>query len=447
MSRLSDLARWEEAHFRRMRWLTWIVGGTAAIALLGLFALLFEMLVQPAPPRTVVISTGPADGAYHAFAMRYRAYLARYGVDLVLKESNGSLDNLGRLQERRDGVQVALVQGGLGTSAEVPGIVTLGSMFYEPVWFFWRGKQPLSYVSQLRGKRVAVGAEGSGTRVLATRLLEANGIDGNTARLDPAGGLEAAAKLESGAVDAAILVNAPEALAVQRLLHAKGVWPIGFRRADAYARHFPYLEKLVIPAGALDLAGNIPPQDLTVIAVTANLLAASDLHPVIVDLLLEAAREVHGGSSLLNRPGEFPSLRDRDFQPSPDAERSYRGQYTSFLRHYMPFWLSVWVQRFLFFAIPVLAIGIPLLRYLPATYRWGIRRRIYRWYGELKFLELDLQRDGSGVSHALKRLDEIEERVNTLRVPPAYAGEYYHLRTHIGMVRHQFEARLKERGS
>jgi hypothetical protein len=373
--------------------------------------------------------------------------LARYGVDLVLKESNGSLENLRRLQERRDGVQVALVQGGLATSADAPGIVTLGSLFYEPVWFFWHGKQPLAYLAQLRGKRVAVGDEGSGARVLALRLLGANGIDGKTMRMDPAGGLEAAAKLESGAVDAAILVNAPEASAVQRLLHAKGVWPIGFKRADAYTRHYPFLEKIVIPAGALDLARNIPVEDLTVVAVTANLLAAEDLHPVIVDLLVEAAREVHGGSSLLNRPGEFPSLRDRDFPPSPDAERNYRGQYSSFLRRYMPFWLSVWVQRFLFFAIPVLAIGIPLLRYLPATYRWGVRRRIYRWYGELKFLELSLQRDSGGAAKGLKHLADIEQRVGALRVPPAYAGEYYTLRIHIGLVRQQFEARLKERGA
>jgi len=447
MNRLSGLARWEETHLRRMRWLAWLVAGTGAAVLAVLFALMFKILVQPAPPRSVVISTGPADGAYHAFAERYRAYLARYGVDLVLKESNGSLENLKRLQERRDGVQVALVQGGLATSADAPGIVTLGSLFYEPVWFFWHGKEPLAYVAQLRGKRVAVGDEGSGARALALRLLEANGIDGKSARLDPAGGLVAAAKLEAGAVDAAILVNAPEAPAVQRLLHAKGVWPIGFRRADAYARHYPFLEKLVIPAGALDLVRNIPQQDLAVIAVTANLLAADDLHPVIVDLLLEAAREVHGGSSLLNRPGEFPALRDHDIRASPDAERSYRGQYSSFLRNYMPFWLSIWVQRFLFFAIPLLAIGIPLLRYLPTTYRWSVRRRIYRWYGELKFLELGLQRDAGEAANALQRLADIEQRVGALHVPPAYAGEYYTLRVHIGLVRQQLEARLKERAA
>lgn len=416
-----------------------IVGG---VLLAALFAWLFTVLVQPAPPRRVVLSSGPADGAYHAFALRYRAHLARYGVDLVVKESGGSLENLARLKERRDGVQVALVQGGLATAREAPGIMTLGSLFYEPLWVFTRGATPPSSVTQLRGKRIAVGAEGSGVRALALRLLKANGLDEQDARLDTSGGLEAAAKLESGGLDAAVFVSAPEAPAIQRLLRAKGIWLAGAARADAYTRQFPFLEKVVLPAGTLDLAADVPSRDLTLIAATANLLAVDDLHPVIVDLLLEAAQEVHGGASLLSRPGQFPALRDLDFPASADAERIYRGQYSLFLRRYVPFWLAVWVQRFAFFAIPLLAIGIPLLRFLPAAYQWGVRRRIYRWYGELKFLELALRREGGDAARQRKRLDDIEERVNALRVPLAYSGEYYTLRVHIGLVRQLLDTKL-----
>ena len=428
----------DEADFRRKRRIVLIVG---AAVLFAFFAWLFDMLVQPAPPRSVAMSTGPADSAYHLFAQQYRAHLARYGVDLVLQPSSGSVENLERLRSRRDGVQAALVQGGLATAAEAPGIMTLGSLFYEPVWLFSREQQALQQVSDLRGKRIAVGAPGSGVRALALRLLKANGIDERNAQLDPSGGLDAAKKLEAGALDIAVFVSAPEAPAVQRLLRAKEIRLTGAARADAYVRQLPFLQKLVLPAGVLDLAQNVPARDQVLVAATANLLAADDLHPVIVDLLLEAARSVHGAGTVLNAPGEFPALRDREFPASSDAERIYHGEY-SFLRKYVPFWLAIWVQRFAFFAIPVIAIGIPLVRYVPALYQWGARRRIYRWYGELKFLELALRRETGDLARHRERLNEIEDRVNALSVPLAYSGEYYTLRTHIGLVRALLDSRL-----
>jgi len=430
----------DEADFRRKRRIVLIAG---VVALLALFAWLFDLLVQPALPRSVAMSTGPADGAYHAFAQQYRAHLARYGVDLVLKPSTGSVENLERLRTRREGVQVALVQGGLATEAEAPGIMTLGSLFYEPVWLFYREKESARYISDLRGKRIAIGAPGSGVRALAMRLLKANGVDEGNSQLEASGGLDAAEKLQSGALDLALFVNAPEAPAIQRLLRAKGVQLANIVRADAYVRQLPFLQKVMLPAGVLDLAQNVPAENQVLIAATANLLAADDLHPVIVDLLLEAARKVHGGGGLLNAPGEFPALRDREFPASPDAERIYNGDY-SFLRKYVPFWLAVWVQRFIFFAIPVIAIGIPLVRSVPALYQWGARRRIYRWYGELKFLELALRRESGDLARHRERLDEIEDRVNALSVPLAYSGEYYTLRTHIGLVRGLLDARLAD---
>lgn len=431
----------EEAQSRRLRRLVTIAVVAGVVLLIGFFAWLFEILVQPAPPRSVAMSTGPVDGAYHTFALRYRAHLARYGVDLILKQSSGSMENLERLRERRDGVQVALVQGGITTASEAPGIMTLGSLFYEPVWFFSRGKEPLRSPAQLRGKRIAVGDPGSGARELTLRLLQANGIDGTAARLDDSGGLEAAQRLESGTLDAAIFVNAPEAPAIQRLLRARSIRLGGTDRVDAYVRRFPFLYKVVLPAGAMDLAGDVPARDQVLIAATANLLATDDLHPVIVDLLLEAARKVHGSGSLLNGAGEFPALLDRELPVSEDAERIYRGEY-SFLRRYLPFWAAVWVQRFMFFAIPLLAIGIPLLRCLPIAYQWRTRRRIYRWYGELKLLELALHRGSGDLARYLERLKSIEDRVATLKVPLPYASEYYALRLHIELVHRLLDSRF-----
>jgi len=431
----------DEAHSRSVRRLVAIAAVAGLLVLIGFFAWLFEVLVQPAPPRSVTMSTGPVDGAYHTFALRYRAHLARYGVDLILKQSNGSLENLQRLTQRRDGVQVALVQGGITTAAEAPGVMTLGSLFYEPVWLFSRGKEPLTSLVQFRGKRIAVGEPGSGARELTLRLLRANGIDGTDARLDESGGLEAARKLESGTLDAAVFVNAPEAPAIERLLRAQAIRLGDTARVDAYVRRFRFLHKVVLPAGALDLAGDVPARDQVLMAATANLLATDDLHPVIVDLLLEAARKVHGSGSLLNGAGEFPALLDRELPVSEDAERIYRGEY-SFLRRYLPFWAAVWVQRFMFFAIPLLAIGIPLLRCLPIAYQWRTRRRIYRWYGELKLLELALHRGSGDLGRYLERVKAIEDRVATLKVPLPYANEYYALRLHIELVRRLLDSRF-----
>jgi TRAP-type uncharacterized transport system substrate-binding protein len=423
---------------RRARRLATIAVVAGLLALVGLFAWLFGILVPPAPPRSVTMSTGPADGAYHAFALRYREYLARYGIDLILKQSAGSVENLDRLRQGRDGVQIALVQGGVATGAQAPGISTLGSVFYEPMWLFWHGGNRFGSAAQLRGKRIAVGAPGSGTRALALILLKANGLDESAVRLDPSGGMIAAQKLESGALDAAIFVSSPEAPALQRLLRASGVRLASATRASAYERQFAFLHQLRLPAGSVDLAHDVPSEDKVLLATTANLLVRDDLHPVIVDLLLEAARNVHGGGGLLTRPGEFPSLRDREFPVSDDVERLYRGRY-SFLREYLPFWVAVWVQRFVFFAIPLLAIGIPLLRWMPMAYGWAVRRRIYRCYNELKRLERALQHDAD-LARYRGRLEALEARVGELKVPMAYANEYYTLRVHIALQRRQLDA-------
>lgn len=414
-----------------MRLAAAVAGAAIGAALL---VWLFSEFAQPALPKSIVMSTGATDGAYHAFAQRYREYLAQYGVDLVLKPSSGSVENLERLRTRSDGVSVALVQGGIAGAADAPNISTLGSLFFEPVWLFWGGKAPFTKISDLHGRRIGVGIAGGGTQALARQLLKAHGIDRNTAQLVETGGLAAVAALESGSIDLAVFVNAPEAPAIQRLMQVPGVQLVGAQRADAYVGRFPFLSKVVLPAGALDVVRDIPAQDQTLIAVTANLLAADDIHPVIVDLLLEAARRVHGNGGLLHRAGEFPAIRDREFPVSPDAERFYRGEY-SFLRRYLPFWVAIWVQRFAFFAIPVLAIGLPLVPILPAAYRWRVRSRIYRWYGELGFMEAQVRGGKVDGARILDRLNDIEQRVNLMKVPLAHASEHYTLREHIGLVR------------
>jgi TRAP-type uncharacterized transport system substrate-binding protein len=390
--------------------------------------------VQPAPPRIVVMSTGPLDGAYHAFAQRYKAHLAQYGVTLELKPSAGAVENVERLKTRKDGVSLALVQGGIVNAENAPGLVTLGSMFYEPIWLFYRSAQPIDLGNQLRGKRIAIGAPGSGTRAVGLYITRALGIAEPPTVLSDLGGLAAVNALEAGEVDAVFLVSAPEAPAVQRLMAAPGVQLLNIRRAETLVRRLPFFHKLTLPEGAADLVRNFPPTEITMVALTANLVAVEDIHPVIVDLMLEAAGKVHRGGGLFQRVGEFPAPRDLDLPISSDAERFYKGG-PSVLRRYLPFWMVVWVNRFLVIGIPLLIIAVPIFRNVPALYRWRMRRNVYRWYGELRLIENAVRRgQGDAETHA-KRLDWLEQRVDRQWVPHAYSAELYNMMTHIRLVR------------
>jgi TRAP-type uncharacterized transport system substrate-binding protein len=408
-----------------------VVFGVVAAAL-ALMAGLIAVLWQPAPPKVLVMSTGAEDGAYHAFAQQYRAILAASGIDLVLKPSSGAAENLERL--RQGAASAALIQGGLIEPGDAPGIESLGGMFYEPLWVFHRLGSTPTQLTELAGKRLAIGAPGSGTRVLALQALALNRRPGPGPVLVETGGLAAAKALLDGDVDAAMFVSAPEGAAVQRLLVEPGIQLLSFRRAEAYTRRLPFLTRLDLPEGAFDLARNIPPAATALIAPTASLVVSGDLHPVAAELLLEAARQVHGRGDVLWAPGRFPSAEVHEFPLSVDAEAFYKNG-PSMLRRYLPYWSVAWIQRLLIFGLPVLAIGLPMLRFLPGLYRWSVRRRVYRWYGELAFIERALKQGQGDAEAHRRRLDDIEGRISNLRVPPAFAGEAYALKMHLQLVR------------
>lgn len=402
------------------------------LAALALWAV--GTFVQPAPPKRVVMSTGAADGAYHAFALRYQAHLATYGISLELKPSAGSVENLQRLKSGEDGVSLALVQGGMANAENAPGLMTLGSLFYEPAWIFYRGRRDVGLGRDLRGKRIAIGPEGSGTRAVGLMVMRAAGLDQPPTVLSELGGTAAADALLAGKVDAAFYIAAADAPAVRRLLAAPGVRLLGANRAEAFARRMPFLHRLSLPEGSADLARNVPPRDLDMLAVTANLIASEDLHPVIVDLMLEAAKKVHGGAGLFQRVGQFPAPLDLELPLSADAERFYRGN-PSLLRRYLPFWAVVWINRFVVVGIPLLILAVPFLRFVPALYQWRARRRVYRWYGELRFIENDVRAGRGAPADWAVRLDRLEHQLEGLHVPNAYSAEYYELMTHVRMVR------------
>jgi TRAP transporter TAXI family solute receptor len=328
--------------------------------------------VNPAPPRHVRIASGAPQGAYAESARRYREILARDGITLEVFATSGSMENLQLLQAKTGGADVAFVQGGTG-SPDTPGLLSLGSVFFEPLWVFVRDAVPARYVGDLVGRRLALGVEGSGTRVLALQLLQASGVPEGP-NLLAMGGDEAIQALLKGTVDAAFFVTARPQPQLDPLLRAKRVRLMSFAQADAFAQRFRFLSKLILPEGRLDLAADVPPADVTLLAPAAALVAREELHPAIIDRLIQAATEVHGGGQLFSEPGQFPSPRFVDIPISPDAERYLRLGPT-FLRRHLPFWAAAMVERFMVMLIPIVTLLLPLMRFAPPVYKWQVRRR------------------------------------------------------------------------
>jgi TRAP-type uncharacterized transport system substrate-binding protein len=409
------------------------------ILLLSLAGIWFAVrFVRPAPPKSVTITTGPDGSMFRIAADKYRSILARNGITLKMLPSDGSVENLKRLNDRSVQVDIGFVQGGVAADLQADGLVSLGSVFYEPLAVFYRDKRPVYRLSQFSGKRLAIGTEGSGARALASTLLKANGIEsgGRTALLN-LGGEDAAQALTEHKIDAAFMMGDSATPSLMRkLLQTPGIRFFNFTQAEAYVRRFRYLTQLELPMGALDLGKNSPAQNLHLIAPTVELVARENLHPAISDLLIEAARQVHGTATVLQHAGEFPAPLEHEFRISPDATRYYKSG-KSFLYRVLPFWLASLTDRTMVLLVPIIVLLLPGLRLVPSLYRWRIKARIYRWYGAL----IGLEREALQTSlpdrreEMLKRLDDIEKGVNTMKMPVAFADQFYVLREHIRFVR------------
>jgi len=413
--------------------------------LLAAAVMLFAVLwfIDSAPPDTITMIGGPEGSMFQHNAEKYRAILARNGVKLKIIASQGSLENLVTLNDPSNHIDVGFVQGGLIQGGLIGGLntdqlVSLGSVFYEPLLVFYNGTSEITRLSQFTGKRLAIDLPGSGTHALALDLFRANGIEpgGQTELLDTYAE-DAAAELLAGRIDAVFLMGDSASLQlIGKLLHAPGIHLMSFAQADAYARRFGYLNKIELPEGSVDLGRDIPDHTVSLVGPTVELVARSGLHPALSDLLLETAREVHGGAGLLQRQGEFPAPLEHEFRISEDASRYYQSG-RSFLYRNLPFWLATLVSRMLVVLVPVLVVLIPGLRLLPPLYRWRIRTRITRWYGALLELERGLLIANEAVDHEglLRRLDEIEQFVNRMKVPRGFGDQFYVLRQHIDLVR------------
>ncbi len=410
----------------------------------GLVALAYWLL-DPNPPRRVVLATGVSQGAYAEFGQRYAERLKQHGISVEMRNTQGAAENLALLRDASSGVQIGFVQGG---ASEMPDAETtlksLGSMFYEPVWLFYRTdsarrllKSPtLDSLSQLAGWRVNIGAAGSGVPHLATRLLEANRIDAASIALSQQPVTPAVIELLESRLDALVLASAPESAMVQMLLQTPGIALFDFAQADAYTRRFGFLSAVTLPRGVVDLAGDMPAADVRMVAPTATLVVREDLHPALAQLFVQAAREVHGNSGWFQRKGDFPNARDGERALAPEAERFYRSG-VPWLQRFLPFWLANLVDRMWLAMLSIVAVLLPLSRIVPPIVELRIRSRVFRWYAQLRQIESDVRTRPA--QELLEGLDAIEDKVNAIQVPLSYTDELYALKSHIQMVRRRLQ--------
>jgi TRAP transporter TAXI family solute receptor len=401
--------------------------GLGLVAAVGFF-------LHSAPPSTITISSGPEGSIFYTNAGKYAGFLKRQGVTLKILTSNGSLDNLQRLET--GSVDLGFVQGGI-TNGITDKLMSLGSISYQPLLVFYRGTN-VETLAGLAGRQLAIGPVGSGTRTLVLTLLAANGIKaGEATTLQDWDAPTSAQALMAGTVDAVFLMGEDASPAIMRqLLLAPDVHLLNFSQAEAYTRKFSYLSVLKLPQGGIDFGRNIPAHDVNLIGPTVELIARDSLHPALSDLLLQAAQEVHGKASLLQHKREFPAPIEHDFRISEDAARFYKSG-TGFFYRYLPFWMASLTSRILVVFVPAIVILIPILRSLPHLYRWRNQTRIYRWYRALLVLERELfnEPDAGKRQRLLKRLDAIQTEVGKMKVPAFLADQFYGLRGHIDVVR------------
>lgn len=416
--------------------------GPVVLILIALLAAAYWWL-DPQPPKHVTLATGPTGSAYATFGQRYAKALAVNGIQVMLKPTDGSADNLQLL--RSGEADVAFVRGGGGdpVADEAAGLTSLGSLFYEPLWIFYRAdvarkvdrkRGVLNSLTQLKGLRVNVDKPGSGVPAIMEKLFSANHLDAQSIRLsylEPAPAMQA---LLAGTLDAIVLASAPQSPLVQKLLREPSIQLMDFPQNDAYSRRFAFLSAVTLPGGVVDLARDLPPHDVDLLAATTSLLSREQTHPALRQLFAQAALKLHGGAGWFHRVGEFPNTKTSELPVSPEGEQAINGT-PPFYQRYLPFWASNLVQRMWLVFGGLLVLMLPLSRLVPPLYQFRVRRRVFRWYARLRDIEATIDASPGKHDDMLEELDHLDRVVNHVAVPLSYANELYALRDHIDMVR------------
>ena len=396
--------------------------------------------LDPNPPKRVTLATGPAQSAYEAFGKRYAEALAHEGIKVVLLPSEGSAANLQLLREGK--ADLGFVQGGTSdyTDADEKKLSSLGSLFVEPLWLFYRENSAskvsatatLTALTQLSGMKINLGTPGSGVPSLMAKLLESNRIEPSSLQISNLAQTPATVAFLEGELDAIVFASAPESLMVQMLLQTPGVKLMNFAQNDAYSRRFAFLSPVRLPRGVVDLAANIPPEDVRLVAPTTALLTRNTTHPALLQLFAQAGNQIHGSAGWFKRAREYPNVDNNELPISKEAERALHSD-SPLLQRYLPFWVANLIERMWLVLSIIIALLLPLSRIVPPLYAFRVRSRIFRWYGQLRNIELRIETEDNAV--LLKELNTLESRAEKVSVPLSYTDELYALRSNIHLVR------------
>ena len=399
--------------------------------------------LHPLPPHTVVMATGPEGSSYNYFGKRYQQLMAKEGIKVILVPTAGGVENLAKLRDPKSGVEIGLVEGGIADDSDSPALVSLGTICYEPMWLFSRKPTTDRVLFALEGKRVSVGPEGSDSRALVDELLKGRQLNTKSFEALPLSPEDTVSGMLNGTIDAAILMSSPSSPVVKKLLTTPGIYLANFSRAAAYMAILPSLYKLTYPEGAADLAANQPPKDTTILATKTSLIVRADLNPAIQYMLLETASLVHNRAGVLQKANEFPAAEALEIPLSSDA-RSYFKSGKPFLQRYLPFWLAALVEQIGFLAVPVLGLLYPLVKGLMAFYGWVIQRKFYQIYGELHWLEREIDKldEKRPSQEILERMKHLEHRTNRIKISSKYVPMLYSLKENVAYVR----GRLNKQG-
>lgn len=422
-----------------------LVKGLAAIVCtVGVSWLVLEYFV-PSPPAEFTIATGSPNQTYEAIGKRYREILARSHVTVDVRNTPGSVDNLKLLNDPTSGVQVGIVQGGVGNIDKSPNLLSLGRVTYQFFWIFYRGTETLDDVRQLKGKSIALGLKGSGGRVLAEDILRLGGVHSGNTTLLAQTVPQATEALNSGKIDAMFLTIAADSPLLRSLLNNPDLRLMSLARAEALPRIYPYLVRLVVPQGLFDWERNIPATEVTIVATTLNVMVRKDFHPALIGLLAQAMVEVHGRPGIFQQAGEFPTLTDPEY-PVSEIARDFYKDGPSFLNRYLPFWMTSYAKRTIAVLVAVFAIILPLFNYLPRLYRWFVRERILKLYRRLRIVEKGLHAEltASQIIDLQNDLESIERAVGILGVPNRFSDLFFSLKDHIDLTRTRLASSLAE---
>lgn len=429
--------RWAQMYRLRV----WFVFLPVCLIAAALFLWLGWKVFPPAPTQ-VTITSGAKDGMYYAHAQRYAQTLRRYGLEVDVLESAGTGQNIDRLRDKQQPSQIGFVQGGFGLlDRELPSdgrtaIQTIANVDIEPIWIFARRKE-IDSLLQLQGMRVSIGQQGSGSRLIALKLLEQVRLEPKDLIVSETTGMSAVKALASGEIEAAIFVAAPNAPLVTAMLSSPNVHLITLKRSAALIERVPYLEPRLVAKGMLGPTGLQPTQDTVMLTTVASVVVSENLHPAIKRLTAAAARQVHREAGLFHKAGDFPNLRRADFMTSPDARSTLVYGLPWIEEHFSIVWAQA-LWRIALIGLPLALLCLALCYSLPAFMRWTLESYINRWYGELKFIENDLDTtQSSGLDFARHniQLNAIDAGLRNFDAPPEFMKRLFMLQKHIEFVR------------